>query len=110
MSVPKLKLGDLLSALAELAPSKIERFATTLGVPKRVIEETEANHPRDVYRVLSDAMSWWIANEEEISWEAVAAALEVTGVDERNLARQIRANQSQILNGMRLNCHMTLIL
>ena len=81
-----------MSALAELPPSKVEKFAIALGVPKKVIEETQTNYPRDVHRVLS---SWLIANEEGAAWEAVAAALEATGVDERNLARQIRVNQSQ---------------
>ena len=85
-----LKRGDLLAALAELPPSKVERFAIALGVPKRVIEESQANHPREVHRMKSDALSWWVANEEA-SWEGVATALEATGVDERNLAKHIRS-------------------
>ena len=85
----------MLSALSELPPSKAEKFAIALGVPKRVVKETQTNYPRDVHCMLSNAMSWLIANEEGASWEAVAAALEATGVDERNLARQIRVNQSQ---------------
>ena len=85
------KHSDLLVALADLPPTKVERFAIALGVPNRVIEESQTSHPRSVYRMKSDALSWWVANEEA-SWEAVAAALEATGVDERNLAIQIRTS------------------
>ena len=81
----------LIAALAELSPSKVEKLVTALGVPKRIIEESRINHPQDIYRVKSDALSWWIANVKT-SWEAVATALEATGVDERNLAEQIRSS------------------
>ena len=79
-----------MATLEELPPSKVERFAMALGVPKRVIQESQTNHPRDVYRVKSDALSWWVANKEA-SWDGVATALEATGVDEQNLAKHIRS-------------------
>lgn len=91
MSVETPKHGDLLAALADLPPSKVERFAIVLDVPKNVVEESKINHPHDcVYHVKSDALSWWIANETT-SWEAVAKALEAKEVDERNLAKKIRS-------------------
>ena len=86
-----LKHGDLLAALVELPPMKVENFSVTLGVPKRIIDEARENHRGNVYRVKSDSVSWWLANAEIISWDAVARALESPGVDERNLARKIRS-------------------
>ena len=90
-STPKLKHDVLVAALAELPPGKVERFAIALGVPRRIIETSQVNHPQDIYRVKLDALSWWIANKEA-SWDAVAKALETMGVDERNLATQIRSS------------------
>ena len=100
--------GDLLTALAELPPKKVERFAISLGVPKRVIDESQTNYPHDVYRVKSDALSWWVANIEGASWEGVATTLEAKEVDERNLARQIRSRFNRIHCGKfttRPNCN-----
>ena len=96
MSAETPKHRDLLSSLAELSPSKVEKFAIALGVPKNVIEEFQMNHPHDIYRVKSDALSWWVKNERT-SWEAVAKALEATGVDERNLANSIRSRHGLAL-------------
>ena len=82
--------GDLLAALVELPAKKVERFSLTLGVPKRIIDEARENHPHDVGRIKSEAISWWLANETT-SWDAIATALETPGVDERNLAKKIRS-------------------
>ena len=98
-ATPKLKHHALVAALAELPPGKVERFAIALGVPKNVIDESRINHPRDISRVKSDALSWWIANEEA-SWDAVARALEATGVDERNLAKQVRSSHGIHADGI----------
>ena len=85
------KIGDLLAALAYLPPKKVERFAITLRVPKRIVEESRVNHPSDISQIKSDALSWWIANADDLTWEAIAKALESPGVEERNLAKKIRA-------------------
>ena len=98
-ATPKLKHDALVTALAELPPGKIERFAIALGVPKRVIETSRINNPHDIDRVKSDTLSWWVANEEA-SWEAVANALEATGVDERNMAKQVRSSHGIHVNGI----------
>ena len=90
--------GDLLTALIELPAKKVERFSLALGVPKRIIDEARENHPHDVDRIKSDAMSWWLANKTA-SWDAVAKALETPGVDERNLARKIRSQYGGIRDG-----------
>ena len=89
---------DLLTALVELPAKKVERFSLALGVPKRIIDEARENHPHDVSRIKSDAMSWWLANETA-SWDAVAKALETPGVDERNLARKIHSQYGGIGDG-----------
>ena len=89
------KHGDLLVALADLPPGKVEKFTIALGVPKNVVEESQINNPKDIYRVKSDALDWWIRNENA-SWEAVAKALETKGVDERNLAKRIRSNRGLV--------------
>ena len=91
MTAETPKHGDLVAALADLPPRKVEKFAIALGVPKNVLEESQINHPKDIYRVKSDALDWWIRNENA-SWEAVTKALEAKGVDERNLARRIRSS------------------
>ena len=93
-----LKDGDLLVALVELPANKVENFSLALGVPKRIINEARENYPHEVGRVKSDAMSWWLANADEISWDAVAKALETPGVDERNLAKKIRSKYGGIIN------------
>ena len=90
---PTPKIGNLLAALADLPPTKVENFAVALGVPKRVVEESRVNHPSDICRVKSDSLSWWIANAEDLTWKAVAKALESPGVEERNLAKKIRTKQ-----------------
>ena len=84
---------EFLAALAELPPTKVERFAIALGVPNRVIEESGLNHPGSIYRVKSDALKWWIRNADDRTWEAIAKALESTEVEERNLAKKIRTKQ-----------------
>ena len=89
MTAETPKHSDLLAALSDLPPSKVERFAFGLGVPKNVVEESQINNPKDIYRVKSDALDWWIRNENA-SWDSVAKALEAKGVDERNLAGRIR--------------------
>ena len=91
MTAETPKHGDLVAALADLPPRKVEKFAIALGVPKNVLEESQINHPKEIYRVKSDALDWWIRNENA-SWEAVTKALEAKGVDERNLARRIRSS------------------
>ena len=83
-------LRDLLAALVELPAKKVESFSLTLGVPKRIIDVARENHRHNVGRIKFDAMDWWLANETA-SWDAVARALEAPGVDERNLAREIRS-------------------
>ena len=87
------KHRDVLASLVDLPPTKVGNFAVALGVPKRVVEESRMNHPSDIYRVKSDSLSWWIANAEDLTWEAIAKALESPGVDERNLAKKIRTKQ-----------------
>ena len=91
-----LKHGDLLTALAELPATKVESFSIALGVPKRIVVEARENQRGNVYGIKSDVMSWWLANAEIISWDAVARALETPGVDERNLARRIRSKYGGI--------------
>ena len=88
--------GDLVAAVADLSPRKVEKFAIALGVPKNVVEESQINNPKDIDRVKLDALDWWIRNENA-SWEAVAKALEAKGVDERNLAKRIRSSHGLIV-------------
>ena len=95
MTAETPKHGDLVGVLADLPPRKVEKFAIALGVPKNVVEESQINHPKDIYRVKSDALDWWIRNENA-SWEAVTKALEAKGVDERNLAKRIRSSHGLI--------------
>ena len=95
MTAETPKHGDLLAALADLPPRKVEKFAIALGVPKNVVEESQINNPKDIYRVKSDALDWWIRNKN-VSWEAVARALEAKGVDERNLAKGIRSSRGLV--------------
>ena len=90
--------GDLLAALVELSAKKVERFSLALGVPKRIIDEARENHPHDIGRIKSDAMSWWLANKTAC-WDAIARALETPGVDERNLAIKIRSQYAGIEDG-----------
>ena len=95
MTAETPKHGDLVVALADLPPRKVEKFTLALGVPKNVFEESQINNPKDIYRVKSDALDWWIRNENA-SWEAVAKALEAKGVDERNLAGRIRSSHGLV--------------
>ena len=90
MSTKTPEHRDLLVALADLSPRKVEKFAISMGVPMRILEESQVNHPNDVSRLKSDVLYWWIRNENA-SWEAVAKALEAKGVDEQNLAKSIRS-------------------
>ena len=91
MTAKTPKHGDLVAAVADLSPRKVEKFAIALGVPKNVVEESQINNPKDIDRVKLDALDWWIRNENA-SWEAIAKALEARGVDERNLAKRIRSS------------------
>ena len=99
-----LNHGNLLAALVELPAKKVESFSLTLGVPKRIIDEARENHRGNVYRIKSDAMDWWLANETT-SWDAVTTALETPGVDERNLAKKIRSKYG----GMESNCTVKIL-
>ena len=90
---PAPKLGDLLASLTDLPAPKVEQFAIVLGVPQGVVEESRVNHPGSIYHVKCDSLSWWIANADDLTWDAVAKALESPGVGERNLAKKIRTKQ-----------------
>ena len=81
----------LLRELADLPPTKVEVLSTALDLPRKVFEQSQTNHPRDARRWKSDVVDWWVRNYEEVSWEALAAALESEEVDERKIARQIRS-------------------
>ena len=96
MTAKTPKHGDLVAAVADLSPRKVEKFAIALGVPKNVVEESQINNPKDIDRVKLDALDWWIRNENA-SWEAIAKALEARGVDERNLAKRIRSSHGLIV-------------
>ena len=41
MTAETPKHGDLVAALADLPPRKVEKFAIALGVPKNVLEESQ---------------------------------------------------------------------
>ena len=78
-----LDFHSLAVALAELPDDKTEMFAVALKVPTRITTNCEGS------RLLA-ALRYWIDNSEDVSWEAIAKALEVPRVDQRNLARKIR--------------------
>ena len=108
MSGETIKHGDLLFAVDTLSPQKVEKFAIALGVPKNIIETSQVNYPHDISRVKSDALEWWIRNEET-SWEAVANALEK--VDERNLAKDIqRRHGLPEKDGKSINTYLAIII
>lgn len=83
--------GDLVVSLVGLPPRKVHVFATVLNVPTQVIKVAEQNHPNDSERVKSEIF-FWIANNKRITWEDVASALERQGVDQRNLAEEVRSH------------------
>ena len=85
-----LQHRDLVISLVNLPPDKVHVFAAILDVPTAVIKEAEQNHPFDFQRVKSDIL-YWVANNKRVTWEDIAIALEVRGVDEGNLADEIRS-------------------
>ena len=87
----------LLRELTDFPPNKVEVLSTALDVPRRVFQQSQINHPREARRWKADVVDWWVRNKE-VSWEALAAALESEEVDERNIARQIRSRYGGLGN------------
>ena len=83
---------DLVISLVDLPPDKVHAFATVLDIPMQVVRVAEVNHPRNSERVKSEIFNW-IAKNKKITWEDVATALEEPGVDQRNLADEIRLSE-----------------
>ena len=90
MSHSKPTLRSLQRLLANLSPNTVEKLSDSLDVPRRVFEESQANHPRNAYRWKTDALQWWIDNKEA-TWEEIATALESPEVGEGNLAGKVRS-------------------
>jgi len=50
-----------------------------LGIRPAKLREIETDHPGDVWRRKFELLDWWHRNGQEVSWNALAHALEKTG-------------------------------
>ena len=60
-----------------------------LGVPAEKLKEFERDHPRDVARQRTEAVSYWRDNCENATWDGLAEAVEKLG-DHGNLVKKLR--------------------
>ena len=70
-----------------------ELFGEQIGISKHEVNRIGANvgaTPSRVSKCLSDAMTWWLNNSPNPTYEKIIDALEGPVVSNRHLAREIR--------------------
>ena len=66
-----------------------------LGIQPAKLREIEENHRGNVWRCKFELLDWWRRNAKEVSWKALADALEKTG-GYGALAQKLRRKMSAI--------------
>ena len=86
------KIAQLVTALQPIAPSW-DLFGEQIGIPKDEIDKIGTSvgaAPNRVSKCLSDAMTWWLNNSHNPTYEKIIDALEGPVVSNRRLAGTIR--------------------
>ena len=60
-----------------------------LGIEPHELEKIERNHPRDVDRQMAEVIDYWLRNNSDCSWGALASAVEKMG-GHQNLVKELR--------------------
>ena len=60
-----------------------------LGIESHELKKIEKNYPRDVDRQMAEVIEYWLRNNSDCSWEALASAVEKMG-GHGNLAKMLR--------------------
>jgi len=71
-----------------------------LGIRPAKLREIEKDHPGDVWRCKFELLDWWHGNAKEVSWNALANALEKTeryGALAQKLRRKMSAKGKEHL-------------
>ena len=107
----------LVTALHPIAASW-NLFGEQIGIPKDEVDRIGVNvgeAPNRVSKCLSDAMTWWLNNNPNPTYEKIIDVLEGTVVSNRHLAGEIREkfigkiNYAIPLIRKWCNCHCMLI-
>ena len=81
------QLGDIVSALKEI--TKPYLLGIHLGIKEHELKRIEENYLRDVDRQMAEVINYWLRNNTECSWEALASAVEKMG-GHGNLVKRLR--------------------
>ena len=81
------QLGEIISAIEEITDPYI--LGEHLGIKSCVLEKIERNHRQDVDRQMAEVIKYWLRNNSDCSWGALASAVEEMGGHE-NLVQELR--------------------
>ena len=74
-----LTLAEIEDEMREVTAADWFRLGVKLGIQTDKLREIEVNYRGDVWRCKFELLDWWHRNAREVSWNALAQALEKTG-------------------------------
>ena len=74
-----LTLTEIEYEMREVTAADWFPLGVQLGIRPAKLREIEKDHPGDVWRCKFELLDWWHRNAKEVSWNALAHALEKTG-------------------------------
>ena len=74
-----LTLTEIEYEMREVTAADWFPLGVQLGIRPAKLREIEMDHPGDVWRCKFELLDWWHRNAQEVSWNALAHALEKTG-------------------------------
>ena len=81
------QLQDIISTLKEITEPHI--LGIHLGIERYKLEQIEKKFPRDVDRQMAEVVAFWLRNNTDCSWGALASAVEKMG-GYGNLVKRLR--------------------
>ena len=84
--MPELSLLNLSHETKEV--TRLFQFGMELRIPLYILENLEANFPQNVERRRMGLLSYWLNNDENLSWKAITDAL--LRMDEKRLSKKIQ--------------------
>ena len=81
------QLGEIISAIKEVTDPYI--LGVQLGIEPHELKKIEKNYPRDIDRQMAEVIEYWLHNNSDCSWGALASAVEKMG-GHGNLVKKLR--------------------
>ena len=74
-----LTLTEVEYEMREVTAADWFPLGVQLGIRPAKLREIERDHPGDVWRCKFELLDWWHRNAQQVSWNALAHALEKAG-------------------------------